>query len=85
MVKGKTKTPLKFTWSRNVGRDMVCSVGRYTLSVYRNRHNFWLWSVYDGSKILRQGRAIGYRRRHTAQRMAEGTFGTPVNRQVQHG
>lgn len=71
MLQSKSKTPLKYTWSRNVGRDMICSVGRYTLSVYRNRHNFWLWAVYDGSKTLLQGRLTGYRRQHTAQMLAE--------------
>lgn len=71
MIERKTKPVLQFTWSRNVGRDLVCAVGRYTLSVYRNRHNNWLWSIYDGSKTLQQGRLTGYRRQHTAQKMAE--------------
>ena len=71
MVKSKSKTPLKFTWAGNVGNELMCSVGKYTLQVWANRNHQWRWSVWERGKVIQESRATGYRRLHTAQLLAE--------------
>jgi len=71
MVKSKSKTPLKFIWAGNVGNELMCSVGEYTLQVWANRNHQWRWAMWRRGKVIRESRVTGFRRLHTAQLLAE--------------
>lgn len=73
-VKSKSKSPLKFTWADNVDREVMCSVGGYTLQVWQNRNKQWRWAIWESGKVIKESRVTGYRSLHTAQRLSESAL-----------
>lgn len=70
MIPTKTKTPLMFTWTAGLGKDVMVQVGNYNLYVWI-RAGFWHWQIYHNGKVSAEGRQTGWRRQSTAQHQAE--------------